>query len=379
MLKSRITNISKVIGVNIILIGILLISPALFYQVYLKLKPFLQDQLNYTSDQRAYYPTYSNKEFSIELLSENSKLTQFYRSFIGWKKEKVNFRYTKISGPYNVRKSKGESINNSVWFFGGSTMWGTGSSDNQTIPSHFYSLTNIPVYNFGEVNWNSRQSLNQLINAIGDNHKPSAVIFYDGVNNISHQCRGEINLLPAHDQEKQIESALKPLLFGQNRILNFIFSPYIALTNKFSIKLPVFNQVNSKKYDCDINQAKALSIAQHLINDWHTAYLLSESMGFEFYGILQPNIFTTKTNSGYFSSNEVKTISEREIQYSIVYSLIRREIEKRCETDKKFCRSIIDGSDWLDGTNNIFIDFCHINSLGNKVIARRMKLLLKNK
>ena len=55
------------------------------------------------------------------------------------------------------------------------------------------------------------------------------------------------------------------------------------------------------------------------------------------------------------------------------------EMERHCETDKNFCYSFIDGTDWLDGTNNIFIDFCHINSLGNKVIAQRLKSLLKNK
>ena len=47
-------------------------------------------------------------------------------------------------------------------------MWGTGASDNQTIPSHFHELTNKNVFNFGETGWASRQSLNQLISLIGD-------------------------------------------------------------------------------------------------------------------------------------------------------------------------------------------------------------------
>mgnify|MGYP001267112712 CR=1 FL=1 len=379
MFNSRTKQISKVVSINIIIIGIFLFLPALFFQLYLKLKPLIQEKFNYTSDLRSYYPIYSNKEFSTELINEIYKVDQsiFYRSFIGWKREKQNLKYTNISGPYNVRKSKGESINNSIWFFGGSTMWGHGASDIETIPSHFNSLTNMPVYNFGETSWNSRQSLNQLINAIGDNHKPSAVIFYDGVNNVVHNCRSEIKSLPAHSREIQIQNALKPFSLDQKRIASFILSPYIALNNKLNIQLPVLNQVKFKNYDCDINQAKARLIAQHLLNDWYTAYVLSRSKGFEFYGILQPTIFTTKTNSDYFTLNEVKTNSEREKQYRIVYLLIREEIEKRCESDKDFCSSIIDGTDWLDGLNNIFLDFCHINSPGNKVIAQRIKSLLK--
>ena len=140
MLKSRTKQISRVIGINIIIIGILLIAPALFFRLYAKLKPMLLNSVNQTADPRAYYPTYSDKDFSIELLDEFSKLTTDYRSFLGWRRRKVDFKHTKISGPYNARRSSGESLSNSVWFFGGSTMWGTGASDNQTIPSHFNSL-----------------------------------------------------------------------------------------------------------------------------------------------------------------------------------------------------------------------------------------------
>ena len=379
ILNSRAKKISKVIGINVIIIGILLIFPALFYQIYAKLKLVFYKQLNQTSDSRAYFPTYSNKEFSVELLNEFSKLSSSYRSFIGWRRKKVNFKYTKILGPYNVRKSKGEAINNSVWFFGGSTMWGTGSSDNQTIPSHFNSLTNIPVYNFGESGWNSRQSLNQLINAIGDNHQPSVVIFYDGLNDVIHQCRSEYTLMPTHSYEKIMQEKFetKTSVLLKNNLIKFILSPYIAFATKYNFNYSSENSVNLKQFDCDTNRAKALAIAKHQVNNWYTAYALSKSKSFEFYGILQPTLFTTKTNSDYFTPIMVKENLKREIQYKIVYPLILEEIDRYCEYDKNFCSKIIDGTDWLNGTNNIFIDFAHLNSLGNKLIAQRIKSLLK--
>jgi len=379
MLNSRIKKISKVIGINITILGIFLISPALFYRLYLKLKPVFSKQLNQTKDLRAYYPTYSNKKFSIELFNEKSKIPSNYRSFIGWRREKVKFKYTNISGPYNARKSKGESINNSAWFFGGSTMWGTGASDLQTIPSHFNSLTNIPVYNFGESGWTSRQSLNQLINAIGADYNPSVVIFYDGVNDVIFQCRSEYITLPIHAREFKIKNSVKP--FGEifkNKFLKFISSPYIDLAKKFNIKLLSGNSINSKEYNCDTNQEKASIIAKHLVNNWRTAYALSKSHGFQFYGILQPTLFTTTTNYEYMSSGALKKNSQLEIQYNIVYNSILKEIERNCEFDKNFCSSMINGTDWLDGKKNIFIDFCHINSLGNRIIAQRFESLLKD-
>ena len=374
--SSKVKDILKVFSINLVILGILLVSPALLYQSYKTVKNKLTQSLNSNTDQRAVYPTYANKDFSIELFNELSIIPIIYRSFIGWRREKVNFKYTKILGPYNARKSQGEAINNSVWFFGGSTMWGTGSSDNQTIPSHFNSLTKLPVYNFGETSWTSRQSLNQLINAIGDNNNPSIALFYDGVNDVLHQCRSEIKLLPSHSREIQIQNALKPLPM-QDRIINFILSPYIAITRKFTTQFTSVNRSQSKAYNCDIKKEKSLSIAQHLVNNWYTAYALSKSKNFEFYGILQPTLFTTKTKSEYFTPDIVKRNSEMEIQYRSVYPLILNEIERYCKNDKNFCSTIIDGTDWLDGMNNIFIDFCHVTSFGNKVIAQRMKSFLK--
>ena len=257
-------------------------------------------------------------------------------------------------------------------------MWGTGASDSQTIPSHFNSLTNKTVYNFGEIGWTSRQSLNQLINVIGDEYSPSVVVFFDGVNDIFNQCRSEIKLLPAHSREIQIQNTLKQFPSTKKRISNFILSPYIAIAKKFRIQFPVVNRSQSKLYDCHINQAKARSVAQHLVNNWLTAYSLSKSNDFKFFGVLQPTLFSTETNSEYLDETYSRMNPEYRRQYNAVYPLILEEISRQCELDNNICSIMIDGTDWLDGNNNIFIDDCHINSLGNKIIAQRLKSLLKN-
>jgi len=365
----------KLLGINFSILIILLSFPALFYRFYTTIKNTINGTLNQTLDQRAFYPTYENKKFAIDVLNESSKTTTNYKSFIGWRRGKVNLKYTNILGPYNTRKSQGEEIDNSVWFFGGSTMWGTGASDSQTIPSHFHSLTSMPVYNFGESGWNSRQSLNQLINTIGDSYKPSKVIFFDGVNDVAGQCRREFKLLPIHNREVIVQTALK-----QNKIqsyLKFIISPYIAIAKKFNVKLSINNYGNLNEFDCNTNKVKARLIARHLVNNWRTAYLLSKYNGIEFYGILQPTIYTTTTNSEYFTSAD-RRFYQLESQYNTVYPLILQEIKRQCKSDQEFCSSMINGKDWLDGTNNIFIDFCHVNSLGNEIIAKRIKSLLKN-
>lgn len=100
------------------------------------------------------------KKLLLEYTTLQNKKS-IYRSFIGWNSNFFNSKNTNVRGKYLKRLSLGEEIENSSWFFGGSTMWGQGATDFGTIPSQFYKLTGQKVYNFGELGWNSRQSINQ--------------------------------------------------------------------------------------------------------------------------------------------------------------------------------------------------------------------------
>ena len=77
-----------------------------------------------------------------------------------------------------------------VWFFGGSTMWGTSSPDWGTIPSQFQTLAakdlRVPlcVRNFGESAWVSTQSVIALIQQLQRGNVPDCVIFYHGANDL---------------------------------------------------------------------------------------------------------------------------------------------------------------------------------------------------
>lgn len=381
--KSQTKKIFKLITINLTVLGVLLVAPALLYRIYLFAKPKLVSASNGTTDARAFYPTYSDKDFSVKLLNEFANLPTEYKSFIGWRRNKVDLKYTKIGGPYHARKSNGEAIDDSVWFFGGSTMWGSGASDSQTIPSHFNAITSLPVYNFGETGWNSRQSLNQLLNTLGDNHKPSSVIFYDGVNDVITQCRSDIKYLPADEYQTNLQELLtkrtflsKVSKFIYTPVSKFIYAPYKAIFAKLNL-FTSSSSLKASAYNCDTNKSKAQSVAEHLINNWHAAFLLSKSNNIQFYGILQPTLFTTDTNSDYLIIQEKKRILEFEKQYNTVYPLILEKIEEECAKNQDFCDSIINGTDWLDGNNNIFIDFCHLNSSGNKIIAKRISDLQK--
>ena len=60
---------------------------------------------------------------------------------------KINRLKTSKFKGYRNRLSDGESIVNSTWFFGGSTIWGFANPKSGTIPSIFHKKTNQPVFN----------------------------------------------------------------------------------------------------------------------------------------------------------------------------------------------------------------------------------------
>ena len=74
-----------------------------------------------------------------------------------------------------------------VWVFGGSTVWGEGAPDDETIPSHLARLINTwgvdaTVKNLGERGYVSTQEVVSLYRELQAGRRPDVVVFYDGIN-----------------------------------------------------------------------------------------------------------------------------------------------------------------------------------------------------
>jgi hypothetical protein len=75
-----------------------------------------------------------------------------------------------------------------IFFFGGSTTWGSGAPDWGTIPAYVQasleksSKRPVCVVNFGESGYMSTQELITLVLELERGHIPHQVVFYDGVN-----------------------------------------------------------------------------------------------------------------------------------------------------------------------------------------------------
>ena len=128
-----------------------------------------------------------------DLLKETWSRNYMYEPFAQFKErpykgEYVNidnngFRHTKNQGPW---PPKSESIN--IFLFGGSTTFGYGVSDNQTVASYLQEYLSenlgrdVRVYNFGRGYYYSTQELFLYLQLLKSGFVPDFAIFIDGLN-----------------------------------------------------------------------------------------------------------------------------------------------------------------------------------------------------
>ncbi len=101
-----------------------------------------------------------------------------------------------------------------IWFFGGSTAWGIGTPDLDTIPSYLSRLLNVDsqhcfeVTNFGVIGYVMNQEVIFLMQELKSGRRPDIVIFYDGVNDA---IVGTLHpgIATAHDGYEQIHARLE--------------------------------------------------------------------------------------------------------------------------------------------------------------------------
>ena len=109
-------------------------------------------------------------------------------------------------------------VRRTVFFMGGSTMWGTGQRDAYTIPSLVArelgaaGWAGLDIKNFGESGYVFTQEVIQLMLALRDGARPDLVVFYDGINDIAAGVMEGRGGLPQNETRRALEFSIGRLL-----------------------------------------------------------------------------------------------------------------------------------------------------------------------
>ncbi|MGA1769911.1 MAG: SGNH/GDSL hydrolase family protein [Steroidobacteraceae bacterium] len=140
-------------------------------------------------------PYYADKPWTKQFIRDQDRIGSArvrYAPFTVWKRPPFRSETVNVDadGLRVVPETDCGEGSLKIWFFGGSTMWGTNSPDWGTIPSQFQALAakdlGVPlcVRNFGESAWVSTQSVIALIQQLQRGNVPDYVVFYHGINDL---------------------------------------------------------------------------------------------------------------------------------------------------------------------------------------------------
>ncbi|MCB0494674.1 MAG: SGNH/GDSL hydrolase family protein [Cyclobacteriaceae bacterium] len=352
----RIKALAKLIAVNFLVLLVLLFAANFLLGVYLKSsQPSRADLPNYTED----------REIAKEIFSDYGRISHEYAPFIGWKTLPYNGNTLTI-GEDGFRVVPGTPKSTSkrlkVGFFGGSTMWGEGSTDSGTIPAQFALLNpDLEVYNFGQLAFNSRQNLAMLTNLYSRGIHLDIVIFYDGVNDAAFLCPDKISV-PGH----RMEPVFKERLYSGNMFLirkalyKYFVQNIVNFTNR--IREEYLGQKVLSEYQCYRNESKINDIADGMLNNWRLASQMVSSNGGNFLGILQPMAYRGRPVLDHLKNLD----PELGESMSMVYTKV---LEKM---DSTYSPVTLNLTGAFDREEYIYIDFCHVSPNGNKIVSDKL-------
>lgn len=145
----------------------------------------LQDSVEYM---RQIYPGKSDEEIKNLVMFRNPYINHPVLEF----QERIQ-----TSNEYNVgfegirydakvtRKNAPLVINGAIWVFGGSTVYGQGVNDNETITAYLNQIDTSNTYiNFGVHAYHQSNEIEKMLLLLKKGYRPGKVIFIDGLNDI---------------------------------------------------------------------------------------------------------------------------------------------------------------------------------------------------
>lgn len=321
-------------------------------------------------------PVYRSEPWATEYWSEEAASQKFaYQSYVGWRQMPFSGKTITIDAEMH-RKTVNATCDGKVpmiWMFGGSTMWGTGSPDWNTIPSALAGIlaksgTPVCVRNYGQTGWRNTQELIELeLELKRTPRRPDLVIFYDGFNDgYSFYQSGKIDV---HMNFNSISSQFEKHSSRQtlrSSLLELLLSTHTA--RLISKTRPSQSLVSGDRSWTQVSDAAAeTDLEVSYLHNLEMVHALSQQYGFQYAFFWQPVIFA---GHKHFTPDEQRIltfyhsrIDEVDAEYRDMANVLQKGTPQH----------LFDISNVFDGVSDtVFIDCVHVDPEGNELVAERM-------
>ena len=349
-------HFSRLAVINVMVLLVLVWGLNLLASLYLDGR-YLWKKIFVAIDEKAYVESLPDQDYAKLIYWEKEQLETKYVPYVAWSRKPFAGKTTTINRDGDrVHPSTTDTPSNHVHFFGGSTMWGSGADDRNTIPAHFNALhQDYRVYNHGEAGYVSRQGLDRLVNLVNQNVPMDMVIFYDGCNDCRSLCRADVSI-NGHREEAEMANKLE----HHWQVVDDLIG---------SIQIVVQKYIKKGKRPpsrCKGNPDYAKKVATTLVNNWKIARTVATMGGAKFHAVLQPVAAIGHPNVEYLSDRGDET------DWHMVYPFV---LEIQAKENLKW---IHDFTDAFDVNEYLYIDGCHVNGRGNQIIATKLSEMLSD-
>lgn len=138
-------------------------------------------------------PAHDGEPFAEEMFAEQAQVPQITDAAGNVVGADFAGTYTNVEEQVRRTASVG-SGGPTIWFFGGSTMFGTGQRDQHTIPSEIVRLaadagTPLEAVNFGFPAYLARHQVAVMRQALAERPTPDLIVYFHGHNDLGASCR----------------------------------------------------------------------------------------------------------------------------------------------------------------------------------------------
>ncbi len=284
-------------------------------------------------------------------------------------------RYVNIVDGFRLTTHAPAIADRRVLLFGGSTLFGQEVPDRYTIASYLQRMLNDAgvrwqVRNFGLPGMNAAQQtlvLKRVSLRGGD-----IVVYYHGVNDIYYLVFGGypdgwVGGIPTFRPVQKLSALHKWLHAWHERLKDYSYTAQVALD---------IYQRGRPNTVTDV--AELARVLTHTEASFRSAVVeaaaLSKAAGATFVHFLQPTAFANAALTPYEQAilkNPLQTAPGLELAFHEGYPRLQRVSTELARKGIAF-HDISDALDDRPAGSEIFLDFCHVNHEGNRLVAQRM-------
>ncbi|MBI2523143.1 hypothetical protein HYW19_02015 [Candidatus Woesearchaeota archaeon] len=269
------------------------------------------------------------------------------------------FRYIQDQCSYPLNRS-----NYNIFLFGGSTAFGYGIGDNDTIASRIqyrlrnnYNFTSVCVYNFGIGAYFSIQEGILLQNLIRKNQIPDMSIYLDLLNDYN-----------APDSQPKFTPQLSGYMAGKNKVANALSELPMARIAAYLLSSGDNRLIKGEKELIDITN-------RYFINK-KIIESVSNNFGIKTYFVVQPIPLYKYNLSNHIVYNKYPHILNISMNGKLGYEILRGRYDNLSFNDRK---NIIWLADMQENrSENLYVDSDHYNPYFSDEIAKEIVKSIKN-